>query len=65
MIFPLFNIRKVPREVLKIEGEARVFQPSRGTLRMLMNDKILFDHYYCINSANHCENEEKMAHYIL
>ena len=25
---------------------------------MLMNDKIMFDRYYCINSANHCENEE-------
>ena len=33
MIFPFINIRKVPREVLKTEGEA---------LRMLMNDKIMF-----------------------
>ena len=33
-------IFQVPREVLKTEGEARGFQPSRGTLRMLMNDKI-------------------------
>ena len=54
--FPFINICKVPREVLKTEGEARGFQPSRGTLRMLMNDKIMFDRYYCINSANHCEN---------
>ena len=22
---------------------------------MLTNDKIIFDRYYCINSANHCE----------
>ena len=29
--FPLINIRKVPREVLKTEGEDRGFQPSRGT----------------------------------
>ena len=63
--FPSINIRKVPREVLKTEGEARGFQPSRGTLRMLMNDKIMFDRYYCINSANHCENEKTLAHYIL
>ena len=56
--FPFINIRKVPREVLKTEGEARGFQPSRGTLRMFMNDKIMFDRYYCINSANHCEIEE-------
>ena len=48
----------VPREVLKTEGEARGFQPSLGTLRMLMNDKIIFDRSCCINSANHCENEE-------
>ena len=41
--FPFINICKVPREVLKIEGEARGFQPSRGTLGMLMNDKIMFD----------------------
>ena len=46
---------------MKTEGEARGFQPSRGTLRMLMNDKIMFDHYYCINSANHCENEENIG----
>ena len=36
-----FNIRKVPSEVFNI---------SQGTLRMLMNDEILFDRYYCINS---------------
>ena len=46
---------------MKTEGEARAFQPSRGTLRMLMNDKIMFDRYYCINSANHCENEENIG----
>ena len=60
--FPFINIRKGPREVLKTEGEARGFQPSRGTLRMLMNDKIMFDRYYCMKSATHCENEEN---YIL
>ena len=58
--FPFINIRKVPREVLKTEGDARGFQPSRGTLRMLMNDKIMFDRYYCINSTKHCENEENI-----
>ena len=30
--FPFINIRKVPRKVLKTEGEAKGFQPSRGTL---------------------------------
>ena len=59
--FPVINIRKVPREVLKTEGEARGFHPSRGTLRTLMNGNIIFDSYCCINSANHCENEENIA----
>ena len=39
--FPFINIRKVPREVLKTGDEARGFQHFRGTLRMLMNDKIM------------------------
>ena len=70
--FPFINIRTVPREVLKTEAEARGIQPSRGTLRFqhfprdranvnewkIMNDKIRFDRYYCINSAKHCQNEE-------
>ena len=59
--FPFINIHKVPREVLKNEGKALGFQPSRGTLRMLMNDKIMFDCYYCINLTKHCENEENIA----
>ena len=46
----------------KKEGVARGFQHSQKTQRMLMNDKIIFDHYYCINSA---ETKEIMAHYIL
>ena len=53
------NIRKVPREVLNTEGEA--FQPSRVTLRILMNDKIMFDRKYCINATEHCENEENIG----
>ena len=36
---------------------------------MLMNDKIIFDRYYCINSAEtkeiRCTNERNMVHYIL
>ena len=63
--FPLINIRKVPRKVLKTEGEARGFQPSRGTLRMFMNEKIMFDRYYCINSTKHCENENIGALYFI
>ena len=36
---------------------------------MLMNDKIIFDRYYCIYSAETkeimCRNEKNMVHYIL
>ena len=36
---------------------------------MLMNDKIIFDGYYCINSAEtkeiRCRNKRNMVHYIL
>ena len=46
---------------MKTEGEARGFQPSRGNLRMLINDKIILDRYYCINSTIHCENEENIG----
>ena len=28
---------------------------------MLINDKIMFDRYYCIISTKHCENEEKIS----
>ena len=59
--FPFINIHKVPREVLKTEGIALGFQPSQGSLRLLMNYKIMFDRYYCINSAKHCQNEENIG----
>ena len=44
--------------------EARGFQPPRGTLRMLMNDKIMFARYYCINSAKIAKMKKKLARYI-
>ena len=60
--FPFINTCKVLREVLKTEGKPKVFNTSRGTLRMLMNNKIMFDHYYCINSTKkHCKNEENIG----
>ena len=61
--FPFINICKVPREMLKTEGE--VFKISWGTLQMLMNDKIMFDRYYCINSKKTPKNENMLAHFIL
>ena len=48
--FPFINISKVRREVLKIEGPCD-----------LMNDKIMFDRYYCINSAKKCKNKENIG----
>ena len=32
---------------------------------MLINDKIMFDRYYCIISAKHCENDENIIFYNL
>ena len=43
---------------MKTEGEARGFNLPEG---MLMNDKIMFDRFYCINSAKHFENEEHIG----
>ena len=28
---------------------------------MLMNDKVMFDRYYCMNSTKQCENEENIG----
>ena len=53
MIFHSLTFEKVPREVLKTE----VFNTFRGTLWMLMNDKIIFDHYYCINSTKRLKDD--------
>ena len=60
--FPFINMRKVPREALKTEGDALGFQPSQGTLRMFMNDKIMFDRYYCINSTYIAKMKKILAH---
>ena len=49
--FSFINIRKVPEGGVENRGPSpEVFNISLGTLRMLMNDKIMFDRYYCINS---------------
>ena len=50
--FHPLTFAKVPREVLKTESEARGFQPSRGTLRMLMNNRIMFDRYSILHKFN-------------
>ena len=42
-------------------GRTEGYTP-RGTSRMLMNGKIIFDRYYCIDSA---QTNEIMVHYIL
>ena len=46
---------------LTLQGPEGGFQPSYGPMRMLMNDKIMFDRYYCINSTKHCKNEENIG----
>ena len=55
--FPFINIRKVPRE-----AKPEVSNISRGTLRMLMNDKIMFDRYYCINLKETHRKLKKILH---
>ena len=47
--FPFINNDKVPRKVLKEEGQAR--GPSL----------IMFDRYYCIISTKHCKNAENIG----
>ena len=32
---------------------------------MLMNNKIMFDRYFCMNSIKHCKNEEILTHFKL
>ena len=44
-----------------MKASVKLAHASRGTLQMLMNDKIMFDRYYCINSTKHCENEENIG----
>ena len=38
---------------------------NRGTLRMLMNDKIMFDLYFCINSAQTKEIMVHFSHFLI
>ena len=51
--------------LLDTSREASVSNNDVEKLRMLINIKIVFDCYYCINSTKHCENEEILVHYIL
>ena len=53
--FPFIDIRKDAR------AKPEVFNTSRETLRMLMNDKIMFDRYmyYCINPTKPLQKRRK------
>ena len=42
-------------------GRSPRFSTFPRDLAMLMNDKIMFDRYYCINLAKHRENEENIG----
>ena len=42
---------------IKEESGTAIFKILVKTL----NDKIMFDRYYCINSTKHCENEENIG----
>ena len=58
MIFHSLTFARSRGKCSKPRAKPEVLQTSRGALRMLMNDKIMFDRYYCLNSTKHCENEE-------
>ena len=50
---------------LTLQGPERSVE-NQVTLRMLMNDKIMFDRYYCINLEQTIAKMKKtLAHYIL
>ena len=50
MIFHSLTFARSRGRCWKPRAKPEVFNISRGSLRMLMNDKIMFDPYYCINS---------------
>ena len=52
MILSFVNIRKVPREMLKTEGEARGFQHLPRDLANINDWKIMFDPYRTYWSVN-------------
>ena len=59
--FPFINIRKVPRDGLKTEDATRDFQHFLRDLKRLMNGKIIFEGYYCINSIKPLEKKKMLA----
>ena len=63
--FSCINFRQVPREVLKTEAEAMVFNTSLGTWRMFMHWKTMFDRYYCIKTENICYISRYFLHYFV
>ena len=54
--FPFINIRKVPREVLKTEGEARDLHPSCNTLSVELLHSYLLTDELEIGNANRATN---------
>ena len=50
MIFHSLTFARSRGRCWKPRAKPEVFNISRGTLQMLMNDKTMFDCYYCINS---------------
>ena len=51
MIFHSLTFARSQGRCGKRRAKPEVFNTSRGILLMLMNDKIMIDHYYCINST--------------
>ena len=62
MIFHALTFEKSRGKCLIPRAVLEVFNTSRGTLRMLMNNKIIFDRYWCINSSKPLQ---KVALYLI
>ena len=64
--FPFINIRKIPREVLKTEGEARGFQhPPRDIANVNEWQNHVWSLLLHKFNENTAKNEKMFSHFIL
>ena len=65
MIFHSLTFTRSRGRCWKPRAKPEFFDTSWGTLRTLMNDKIMFARYYCINSTNTTQMETIIAQFYL
>ena len=61
MIFHSLTFTRSRGRCWKQREKPEIFNISRGTLRMLTNDTIMFDRYYCKIQRKHTENWENVC----